>query len=222
MLSAPSSELIPTSTEDCGAAPPPAADPRRQAYIAAAQRLFFAHGYGATSMNAIAAAVGGSKTTLWSLFPSKLALFEAVVDMVVQQYGTALTVDLDSAPDIESALIRMGDAIMDTIMSDPITGIHRLVMGEAARVPELGRAMFERGPGPGMARFAAWLAGQMAAGTLKQGDPTLAAQQFSGLCRAGVVDRHLMGMTSANDMAEGRREVRAAAATFLAAWGLSR
>ncbi len=227
MASAPSSEMIPTGTgpdaagHAAGDSPGPAsaADARRQAYIAAAQRLFFTHGYGGTSMNAIAAAVGGSKTTLWNLFPSKLALFEAVVDTVVADYGSALTVDLDSAPSVEAALIRMGDAIMDTIMSEPITELHRLVMGEAARVPALGRAMFERGPGPGMARFAAWLAGQMAAGTLKPGDPTLAAQQFSGLCRAGVVDRHLMGMTSAGDLAEGRREVRAAAATFLAAWG---
>jgi AcrR family transcriptional regulator len=172
-------------------------------------------------MNAIAAAVGGSKTTLWSLFPSKLALFEAVVDAAVRDYGIALTVDLDSAPDVETGLIRMGDSIMATIMSEPITELHRLVMGEAARVPELGRAMFERGPGPGMARFAGWLERQMHAGRLKHGDPQVAAQQFSGLCRAGVVDRHLMGMTSPDNVEVGRREVRAAAATFMAAWGNS-
>ncbi len=219
MASAPSSEMILTGTEADAAGPTPAGDARRRAYIDAAQRLFFAHGYGATSMNAIAAAVGGSKTTLWSLFPSKLALFEAVVDQVVQLYGSALTVDLDSAPDVATGLIRMGDAIMETIFSDAVTGIHRLVMGEAARVPELGRVMFERGPGPGMARFAGWLARQMQAGTLKPGDPALAAQQFSGLCRAGVVDRHLHGLAGPNALAEGRAEVRAAAATFLAAWG---
>lgn len=196
-----------------------APDSRRQAYVAAAQRLFFAHGYGATSMNAIAAAVGGSKTTLWSLFPSKLALFEAVVEAIVRDYGRALTVDLDGAPDVETGLVRMGDSIMETIMSDSVTGIHRLVMGEAARVPELGRVMFERGPGPGMARFAAWLERQMQAGRLKHGDPALAAQQFAGMCRSGVVDRHLMGMVSPDNVEQGRREVRAAAATFLAAWG---
>lgn len=216
MATAPSSEMIPGSTSPA----PASADARRQAYIQAAQRLFFAHGYGATSMNAIAAAVGGSKTTLWSLFPSKLALFEAVVEAIVRDYGAALTVDLDSAPDVETGLIRMGDAIMDTIMSDAVTGIHRLVMGEAARVPELGRVMFERGPGPGMARFAGWLGGQMQAGTLKPGDPAVAAQQFSGMCRAGVVDRRLLGLCTPEDSATGRREVRAAAATFLAAWGI--
>jgi TetR/AcrR family transcriptional regulator, mexJK operon transcriptional repressor len=94
---------------------------RRQAYVDAAQRLFFTHGYGATSMNAIAAAVGGSKTTLWNLFPSKLALFEAVVEAMMAEYGTALTVDLDNAPDVETGLIRMGDSIMETALSDQIT-----------------------------------------------------------------------------------------------------
>lgn len=214
MPSAASSGLIPHGTES-DAAP---CDGRRRAYIAAAQRLFFAHGYGGTSMNAIAAAVGGSKTTLWNLFPSKLALFEAVVDDVVRDYGAALTVDLDSAPDVETGLVRMGDSIMETIMSAAVTELHRLVMGEAGRVPELGRAMFERGPGPGMARFAAWLDRQMQAGQLRPGDPALAAQQFSGLCRAGVVDRHLMGMVCSDDVEQGRREVRAAVATFMAAW----
>jgi len=216
VLSAASSGMIPHGTQS-DAAP---CDGRRQAYIAAAQRLFFAHGYGATSMNAIAAAVGGSKTTLWSLFPSKLALFEAVVEAIVRDYGAALTVDLDGAPDLSTGLVRMGDSIMETILSDQVTGIHRLVMGEAGRVPELGRAMFERGPGPGMARFAAWLAGQMAAGRLKSGDPVVAAQQFSGMCRAGVVDRRLLGLAGPDDVEEGRREVRAAAATFIAAWGV--
>jgi AcrR family transcriptional regulator len=206
--------MIPVSTEQVAAGP----DPRRQAYVAAAQRLFFAHGYGATSMNAIAAAVGGSKTTLWNLFPSKLALFEAVVDAVVRDYGAALTVDLDSAPDVETGLLRMGNALMETVLSDQVTGIHRLVMGEAARVPELGRVMFERGPGPGMARFAQWLQRQMQAGAIRPGDPALAAQQFCGMCRAGVVDRHLMGITSPDDREQGRREVQAATESFLAGW----
>lgn len=219
MLSAASSENVPTSTAPDDAGPACAADARRAAYIAAAQRLFFAHGYGATSMNAIAAAVGGSKTTLWALFPSKLALFEAVVEGIVRNYGAALTVDLDSAPDVRAALIRMGDALMETILSPPVTEIHRLVMGEAARVPELGRVMYERGPAQGQKRLAAYLERQMQAGTLKTGDARLAAQQFSGLCKAGVVDRRLVGMAGPDDLEIGRRDVRAAVESFLAAWG---
>jgi TetR/AcrR family transcriptional regulator, mexJK operon transcriptional repressor len=212
--SAASSELIPTGTEQDAAA-----DPRRQAYIDAAQRLFFAHGYGATSMNAIAATVGGSKTTLWSLFPSKLALFEAVVEGIVRDYGRAAWVDLDAAPDVTTALHWMGNSLMETVMSGPVMEMQRLVIGEAARVPELGRVMYSLGPAEGMMRLAAYLHGQMQAGTLKSGDPRLAAQQFSGLCRAGVIDRRMAGIFDPADAATAQAEVEAAVATFMAAWG---
>ena len=216
-----SSEMILTSTNHYAAAD---ANPdcRRQAYIEAAQRLFFAHGYGATSMNAVAAAVGGSKTTLWSLFPSKLALFEAVMEGIVRDYGTAVKVDMDSAPDLRSALLLMGRAIMTTVLSGPVMEIQRLVIGEAARVPELGQVMYALGPAEGMMRLAAYLDRQMQAGRLQAGDPRLAAQQFCGLCRGGVVDRRMMGILGDDDGAEGEREVQAAVSTFLAAWANER
>ena len=214
MQNAASSEMIPASTTlnvaGCGA--------RRLAYVEAAQRLFFAHGYGATSMNAIAAAVGGSKTTLWTLFPSKLALFEAVVEAIVRDYGRAARVDLHSAPDVASALTLMGRSIMETVLSGPVMEMQRLVIGEAARVPELGRVMYSLGPAEGIMRLAAYLQAQMQAGTLKPGDPRIAAQQFSGLCRAGVIDRRMVGIEDASDASEVDREVQAAVATFMAAW----
>jgi AcrR family transcriptional regulator len=216
MLSAASSELIPGSTAQDAAA---GSEARRQAYIEAAQRLFFAHGYGATSMNAIAAAVGGSKTTLWSLFPSKLALFEAVVEGIVRDYGRAASVDLDQAPDVATALIWMGRSIMETVMSGPVMEMQRLVIGEAARVPELGRVMYSLGPGESMMRLAAYLNRQMQAGRLKAGDPRVAARQFCGLCRAGVIDRRMLGITDPADADAAEAEVQAAVRTFMAAWG---
>jgi AcrR family transcriptional regulator len=211
--------MIPVSTEQ-DAAGPSGPDARRQAYVDAAQRLFFAHGYGATSMNAVAAAVGGSKTTLWSLFPSKLALFEAVVEGIVRDYGRAAWVDLDSAPSVEAALFRMGRSIFETVMQDPVMEMQRLVIGEAARVPELGRVMYSLGPAEGLMRLAAYLDGQMKAGRLKPGDARIAAQQFSGLCRAGVIDRRMVGICDPDDAQEIEREVAAAVATFMAAWGI--
>src|SRR3546814_10314431 len=68
-------EMIPVSTvsaDDATAA-------RRKAFVDAAREGFFANGYAGTTMSSIASTVGGSKTTLWSYFPSKEALFEAVV-----------------------------------------------------------------------------------------------------------------------------------------------
>src|SRR5262245_4068895 len=53
---------------------------RRSQIIAVARQHFFEHGYDGTAMSAIAAELGGSKGTLWNYFPSKEALFAAVVE----------------------------------------------------------------------------------------------------------------------------------------------
>lgn len=206
-------ETVPNRTERSDAGQ------RRQAYVDAAQRLFFAQGYGATSMSAVAAAVGGSKTTLWALFPSKESLFEAVVDTLVRQYGKALQVDLDSAADLRDGLTVMGEALMETILSEPVIEMHRLVTGEAGRFPELARLIHERGQSRGKARLAAFLAREMAAGRMRSGDPQLAAQQFASLCRGGVVDQRIMGLIPSPDAGTRSREVAEAVACFLAAWG---
>ena len=71
------------------------ASAKRAAIVAAARAEFLAHGYGATAMSAIAARVGGSKTTLWTYFPSKQELFAAVVDDSVERFGAALDVPLE-------------------------------------------------------------------------------------------------------------------------------
>src|SRR3546814_14826440 len=86
-------EMIPVSTvsgDDAAAL-------RRKAFVEAARKGFLANGYAGTTMSSIASAVGGSKTTLWTYFPSKEALFEAVVDDIVDYYGAALQVERSEA-----------------------------------------------------------------------------------------------------------------------------
>ena len=52
------------------------ASPKRTAIVAAATELFTQSGYGAVSMDAIAAKAGVSKRTVYSHFPGKDVLFE--------------------------------------------------------------------------------------------------------------------------------------------------
>lgn len=63
----------------------------------AAERLFLADGYVATSMSAIAAAAGVSRPTVFNAFGSKVALLKAVAD--VRLAGDDAPVDLLSRPD---------------------------------------------------------------------------------------------------------------------------
>ncbi len=188
---------------------------RRRAIVAAARQAFLQSGYGQTTMSGIAAAVGGSKTTLWSYYRNKQDLFVAVVDDMVERYGDALRLELPADGDPAQTLTMLGVSILSTILRPQIVAMHRMVMGEAGRFPELGRLLFERGARRGQLRTAEWLGGQMDAGTLRREDPLVAAQQFVALCQSGSYQMHLWGAGPKPRLEDIRREVEGAVATFM-------
>lgn len=191
---------------------------RRSAFVNAAREAFFTHGYAGTTMSSIAAAVGGSKTTLWSYFPSKQDLFVAVVDDLVETYGASLEVPMDPDEPVEDALRRFGHGMMRIVMSPPIIDLHRLVTGEAGRFPELGALFYERGPRRGKVKLAAYLAQAMADGRMRAGDPETAARQFAVLCQAGAHQQQMLGLLPVSDAALIAADIEAAIVTFMRGW----
>jgi AcrR family transcriptional regulator len=193
---------------------------RRRTIVAAARKAFLRNGYGQTTMSAIAAAVGGSKTTLWAYYRNKHDLFAAVVDDLVERYGEALRVPLPPAGDPAETLRALGRTVMGTILRPQIVVLHRLVTGEAGRFPELGQLLFERGINRGQARTAEWLAGQMQRGSLRPGDPMVAAQHFVGLLQSGVFQRHVLGAAPAPGADEIHAEVDTVVDVFMRAYNV--
>ncbi|QNQ08218.1 TetR/AcrR family transcriptional regulator [Sphingomonas alpina] len=195
---------------------------RRQAFVDAARDAFFADGYGQTAMSAIASAVGGSKTTLWSYFPSKQDLFAAVVDDIVDQYSSVWMIELDPAGPIEPTLRRFATAMMATILSESIVALHRVVMGEAQRFPELGAMFYERGPQRGRARLATYIGAAMDDGRLRPGDPMVAARQFASMCKSGCFQEMLLGIEGFRNPGSVAQDIDDAIDSFMRAWGAPR
>lgn len=191
---------------------------RRRAIVSAARAAFLRHGYGNTSMSAIAAKLGGSKTTLWSYFRNKRELFDAVVDDLVERYGDALRLPLRAEADPRETLHAFAVSIITTVTRPQIVALHRMVTGEAGRFPELGRALVERGMRRGQARLAEWIAQQMDRGTLRRADPLLAATHFGGLCQSGAFQHYLLGASERPTPAEIAVEAEAATDVFLRAY----
>lgn len=188
---------------------------RRRAIVSAARAAFLRHGYGNTSMSAIAAKLGGSKTTLWTYFRNKRELFDAVVDDLVERYGEALRLPLRPEADPRETLHAFAVSIITTVTRPQIVALHRMVTGEAGRFPELGRALVERGMKRGQARLAAWIAEQMERGMLRRADPLLAATHFGGLCQCGAFQHYLLGARERPDPAEIAAEAEAVTDVFL-------
>ncbi len=142
----------------------------------------------------------------------------AVIDDLVDRYGQALTMPLEPGEPLEPALRRFAEALMATILSQPVIALHRIVTGEAARFPELGALFYERGPKRGKERLARFLEAAMAHGQLRVGDPMIAARQFSALCQSGIFQDRLFGVASCIDDNDIRADIDAAIDSFMRAW----
>ncbi len=169
-------------------------------------------------MSAISAAVGGSKTTLWSYFPSKEALFAAVIDEIVEQYGCALSVEFSPDQPVDNVLEHFAAAMLSTMLSPPIISLHRLVTGEARRFPEIGQMFYERGPKRGKARLAVYIQLLMDDGRLRAGDAAIAARQFAAMCQGNAFQKALYSVESPSPDVVAR-DITAAIDSFLRAWG---
>lgn len=104
------------------------------------------------------------------------------------------------------------------LLTDPFSlSAHRIVLGVAERMPEIGRAFYERGPLLGGQRLGAFLEGRVAAGDLAIDDSFLAASQFIDLCQATLLRPRLFNADPRPPSeAEIRRVVDEAVAMFLA------
>jgi hypothetical protein len=96
--------------------------------------------------------------------------------------------------------------------------LYRVVLAEAGRSPEFGRAFYENGPGRMAQELAEYLRSQDRAGRLHVPEPRLTAEQFIGavLCQSHL--RQLLAVSAAPPGAEERdHQVRAAVRLILAA-----
>ena len=190
---------------------------RRREILDVAQRYFLDHGFADTSMSAIASKCGGSKTTLWSHFPSKEALFGAFVDQRVRAFSDALDEALLTGPTMEAALTRFGRVFLSKILSEEARAIRRLIIAEGHRFPDLARTFYESGPMRTRLRLAHFIATKMEANLLRPGEADLAARQFLSLCEAGCLTDDLMHALDARSV-DLEREVASAVEAFMRIW----
>lgn len=154
---------------------------RRRAILRCARASIMKHGYAGTTMSGIAAALGGSKTTLWSYFPTKEAVFGAVIDEEIGRFREELLGIFDLSGSVEATLRRFCTALLTKILQPDTIRLHRVIIGEAERFPEIGRIFYEHAPKQTQERLAAYLSEAMRRGELREADPLLAARQLTML-----------------------------------------
>jgi TetR/AcrR family transcriptional regulator, mexJK operon transcriptional repressor len=196
---------------------------KRAAILDAATTVFLRNGYVGTSMDEIAALARVSKQTVYKHFADKESLFTAIVNAAVEAAGDPVWEDaktLAGADDPEPALRALARRQLEQVMQPRLMQLRRLVIGEANRFPQLGRAFYEHGAGRSVAALAAAFERLTARGLLRADDAEVAAAHFNWLVMSAPVNRAmLLGDEAIPDTDELDRYAETGVRTFLAAYG---
>jgi len=201
-------------------APPAGADDsaKRRQIVDGARSVFLAQGFDAASMSDIARAAGVSKGTLYVYFKNKEQLFGAIVEQECLAHAEGVF-DLDpNDHDVEAVLTRLGTAYVDFLCRPDKASALRTVIAIADRMPEIGQVFYETGPAFGIARLAAYLQAQAAAGVLAVDDCEIAAAQFMDACQSTLFKPVLFNFAAAPTAKQIKRVVRIATDAFLKAY----
>ena len=194
-------------------------DSRREAILDVAAEVFLECGYAAASMSTIAARLGGSKGTLYNYFKNKEELFEAYVVRHCAWQQEAMDDLFSHGTDVVAVLTGVGEALLRVVLSDFGLRNFRLIIAEAPRAPEIGRAFYEAGPMRGAGRLAEFSGRAVTWGRLRPCDASAAAYQFIALCQSRLLKVRLCNYGPEPTDAEIGAEVAAAVDTFMAAFG---
>ena len=171
---------------------------RRRSIIAAARQAFLKEGYAATTMSGLSKALGGSKSTLWVYFPSKEALFAAVVEDLTLDFHRQLESVLGTGGDIKTILENFCRKLMLKMSGTDALAAWRLIVAETGRFPEIGHIFYERAASYLERALIRYLDQQIAAGRLLKGDTSDMARFLITLC-SGRRERALFGAQLSNE-----------------------
>lgn len=197
----------------------------RQAIIRAATEVFLRHGYLGATTDEVAARASVSKQTLYKHFADKQHLFaEIILDTtvhVVDGLSDAVAGTLQDAQDVRKALRDLAGGFLRGLLQPDVVRLRRLVIAEADRFPEVGRAWFERGFDRTLVILGEAMRHLADRGLLHNlSDPTLAAYQFAGLVMYQPMNQVMFAGTDAPPPADTLNHIAdSAVEMFLATYG---
>ncbi|ODJ91850.1 hypothetical protein BB779_06625 [Pseudomonas viridiflava] len=191
-------------------------DAKRDAIIDAAAQVFQEDGFEAASMAAIAARVGGSKSTLYRYYNSKEALFVAVSSKAAKSQLLPSLEKLLATEDkdLSTVLTAFGKATLSVVASEAMIKTLRTVISESGR-SDIGMLFHEAGPRIAFKLLADFFSVRMDAGSMRRADPDIATRHLIALFDSETVFPRLMGIRDALTADEIDSAVERAVETFV-------
>ncbi|MCC6925352.1 TetR/AcrR family transcriptional regulator [Novosphingobium sp.] len=160
--------------------PRPSVPTRRADILLAARDVFNARGYAGTRMDDIARAAGISKAALYLQFDGKEALFQALVNELIEtMLPQAAPAEFGDLP--AEAILRQFILFMASRLTQPeMAFVPRVIIGEGANFPDLARFYHEEVISRGMGIVERIVRHGIARGEFACDDPVQACRTIIG------------------------------------------
>jgi TetR/AcrR family transcriptional regulator, mexJK operon transcriptional repressor len=117
--------------------------------------LFLENGFERTTIDAITASAGMAKRTVYLRYSDKTALFKAALQRAIEDWIVPVErLRAAESDDVEETLLRVGQILMENLMSPGGLRLLRITNAESARMPEIGAYTTENGTAPTIAYLA--------------------------------------------------------------------
>lgn len=153
-----------------------AKEDRRGAILGAALDEFFERGFSAAKMEDIARRAELSKGAVYLYFPSKDAVFEALIEAVVGPAVKRIEAAAGSSPSALASIRAMAMLAPVLIRSSNMPRLMKVMIGDCRAFPDVVRRYRTEVLERVLGMIAATLKRGMDAGELRPGDPALAAR----------------------------------------------
>lgn len=187
----------------------------------AAREVFYEHGFSLATTDMIRRRAGVSRSTLYSYYPDKKALFFAVMEAECHAVAASIRQSLDVSQTARERLIELGRRYLRHTSTRRTVHLYRVIISEAERFPGLGRMFFELGPQRAIELMSAQIKICVAEGYLSPAGTALEtiARHFIDMLRGDAQIRILTAETGALNQEQMDRIAEEAVVALVRAYG---
>lgn len=162
--------------------------------LEAAKLIFLRDGFDGANIDAIAAAAGISKKTIYSRFTSKEDVFEAVIVRFIEENVPTIDPQALQHGSIADRLYRIALAMLEAALSSDAIAARRIIVAQASRFPEFAHLMCDYGLSRFFPLIEDCLEHGNASGDIRISDIRQAGDLFLSVTIRGFIDKAELGL----------------------------
>ncbi|MFC3778847.1 TetR/AcrR family transcriptional regulator [Mycolicibacterium holsaticum] len=176
--------------------------------------LFLENGFERTSIDAITAAAGMAKRTVYARYGDKTALFKAALTRAIEEWIVPVEqLQAAETDDIEDTLLAIGRILVTNVLRPGGLRLLRLTNAVSGHMPEIGAFNVQRGTEPTLAYLADLFRRRLGPDGISAQDAALAAEAFIDLVPGGPANASARGVLLSDEQVD--RHTRYCVGLFL-------